>query len=99
MKLHLAGTLAATASPGEHLQAAGMCLMAAVVCIWAGRRQRRTGRHFFAAQETVRVGHALVSPPAPTRGNRVRGRIWAGLGWFFVVPFVVQLSLAIRQIV
>ncbi|MFF4329749.1 hypothetical protein ACFYZT_24990 [Streptomyces sp. NPDC001591] len=98
LHLHLAATLAATASPGKHLATAGACLMGAVCFIWVGRRQQRTGRSLFAPDETVRVGTTLVEPPRPTRGNRVAGRIWAGVGWFFVLPFTVQLALAVHRL-
>ncbi|MEU3407613.1 hypothetical protein ABZ766_27215 [Streptomyces sp. NPDC006670] len=98
MDLHVTATLAAAGSVGGHLQAAGACLVAAVWCVWMGRRQQRTGRGVFVPDETLRVGEVLVEPPAPTRGKRVAGRVWAGVGWFFVLPFVVQAGLAVWQV-
>lgn len=92
-------TLAYADSPSEHLQLAAFTAMAAVVFIWLGRRQRRTGRSLIAPNETVRVGNRLIPPPPPSRGRRVAGTGWIVVGSIFVLPAVFNFVAAIHALV
>ncbi|GAA4001816.1 hypothetical protein GCM10022232_45530 [Streptomyces plumbiresistens] len=95
----VAVTLAAADSPGEHLQLAAFTAAAAVVFIWMGRRQRRTGRSLIAPNETMRTADRLVSPPPPSRGYRTAGCAWIGFGSLFILPAVFNVVAAIRGLI
>ncbi|MET7290537.1 hypothetical protein [Streptomyces sp. NPDC005573] len=95
----MAVALAGADSPGEHLQLAAFTAMAAGVFIWLGRRQRRTGRGLAAPSETMRAGDRLIQPPPPSRGYRIAGGVWIGVGSIFVLPAVFNLVAAIGQLV
>lgn len=97
--LYMAVTLAGADSPSEHLQLAAFTAMAAVVFIWLGRRQRRTGRSLVAPNETMRAGDRLIQPPPPSRGYRTAGCVWIGVGGIFVLPAVFNVVAAIRQLI
>nr|WP_307676154.1 hypothetical protein [Streptomyces sp. V4I2] len=72
---------------------------AAVVFIWMGRRQRRTGRSPIAPNETMRTADRLVSPPPPSRGYRTAGCGWIGFGSLFILPAVFNVVAAIRGLI
>ncbi|MFC9805547.1 hypothetical protein [Streptomyces griseoaurantiacus] len=92
-------TLAGADSPSEHLQLAAFTAMAAVVFIWLGRRQRRTGRSLLAPNETMRAGDRLIQPPPPSRGYRTAGCVWIGVGGVFVLPAVFNVVAAIHELI
>ncbi|WP_234367421.1 MULTISPECIES: hypothetical protein [Streptomyces] len=94
----MAVTLAGADSPSQHLQLAAFTAMAAVVFIWLGRRQRRTGRSLVAPNETVRAGDRLIQPPPRSRGYRTAGCVWIGVGGIFVLPAVFNIVAAIHEI-
>ena len=96
---YMAVTLAGADSATEHLQLAAFTAMAAVVFIWLGRRQRRTGRSLIAPNETIRVGDRLIQPSPPSRGHRTAGCVWIGVGGIFVLPAVFNVVAAIRQLI
>ncbi|MDQ0775266.1 hypothetical protein QF026_003732 [Streptomyces aurantiacus] len=95
----MAMTLAGADSPSEHLQLAAFTALVAVVFIWLGRRQRRTGRGLLAPNEMMRVGDQLIQPPPPSRGHRAAGGVWIGVGGVFVLPAVFNVVAAIRQLI
>ncbi|MDQ0585481.1 hypothetical protein [Streptomyces rishiriensis] len=96
---YVAVTLAGADSPGEHLQLAAFTAMAAVVFIWVGRRQRRTGRSLLAPSETMRAGDRLIHPSPPSRGHRTAGCVWIGVGCVFVLPAVFNVVAAIHGLI
>ncbi|MFI1567566.1 hypothetical protein ACH4ZX_31820 [Streptomyces sp. NPDC020490] len=91
-------TLAGADSPGEHLQLAALTTLGACFFLWAGRKQRRTGRSIIAPSETIRVADVLIPPTAPTRGRRVAGCAWIVVGSVFVVPAVFNTVAAIYEL-
>ena len=96
---YVAMTLAGAETPGEHLQLAVFMAAAAVLFTGLGRRQRRTGRHPLVQSETMRTADRLVAPPAPSRRHRTAGCLWIGFGCVFLLPAVVNLVLAIRELI
>ncbi|MGW2740959.1 hypothetical protein [Streptomyces sp. NPDC001450] len=94
----MAVTLAGADTPGGHLQLAAFTAMAAVLFIWLGRRQRRTGRSLIAPNETMRTADRLIPPPPPSRGHRTAGFMWIGVGGIFVLPAVFNLLAAIHEL-
>ncbi|MFE3855736.1 hypothetical protein ACFXPN_31950 [Streptomyces griseorubiginosus] len=96
---YVAMTLAGAETPGEHLQLAAFTAAAAVLFIGLGRRQWRTARHALAHSETMRTADRLVPPPAPSRRHRTAGVLWIGFGCVFLLPAVVNLVLAIRELI
>ncbi|MEU0408089.1 hypothetical protein ABZ307_09730 [Streptomyces griseorubiginosus] len=92
-------TLAGAETPGEHLQLAVFTAAVAVLFMGLGVRQRRTGRHALAHSETMRTADRLVPPPAPSRRHRTAGLLWIGFGCVFLLPAVVNLVLAIRELI
>ncbi|MFD7897233.1 hypothetical protein [Streptomyces sp. NPDC059743] len=95
---YMAVTLAVADSLGEHLKLAAFTTMAAVVFIWLGLRQRRTGRGLLAPKETVRVADRLVPPSPPSRGHRAFGCLWIVTGSIFAVPAVINFAAAVREL-
>ncbi|NEC84740.1 hypothetical protein G3I71_02410 [Streptomyces sp. SID12501] len=83
-------------TPGEHFQLAAFTAAAAVLVIWLGRRQRRTGRSFIFTDKAVRIGGTLIQPPPPSRWNRAIGCIGIGVGGFFILSAVVNLAMALH---
>jgi hypothetical protein len=96
---HTVVALARADSPSEHFQLAAFTAMSAVVFIWLGRRERRTGRHLLAPSETVRVGDRLIPPPPPSRGRRIAGRVWITVGGLFVLPAVLNAAAAVKELI
>ncbi|WP_345943780.1 hypothetical protein [Streptomyces sp. SID3212] len=86
-------------SPGEHLQLAAFTAAAAVLLIWVGRRQRRTGRGVIASDETIRTPDRLIPPSLPTRGHRTAGCALIVLGAIFALPAVFNTVAAIHGLV
>lgn len=95
---HMAVSLAGADSPGEHLQLAVFTTMAAACFIWLGRRQRRTGRSLIAPNETMRTTDTLIPPPPPSRGYRIAGCAWIGVGGVFVLPAVFNFVAAVHEL-
>ncbi|MFE0633176.1 hypothetical protein ACFW3D_40380 [Streptomyces sp. NPDC058864] len=91
---YVATTLASAETPAEHLQLAVFTTMAAAFFIWTGRRQRRTGRSVIAPNETMRTVDTLVPPWPPSRGNRLAGCFWIGLGGVFTLPAIFNFVAA-----
>ncbi|MEU6323066.1 hypothetical protein [Streptomyces sp. NPDC047009] len=92
-------TLAGADSPGEHLQLAVFTAAAAVVFMWMGRRQRRTGRSLIVPDKTVRIADRLVPPPPLSRGHRTAGCAWIVFGSIFVLPAVFNIVAAIHGLI
>ncbi|MFI1355174.1 hypothetical protein ACH4TV_16630 [Streptomyces sp. NPDC020898] len=91
-------TLAGANSPGEHLQLALFTTASAVLFIWLGRRQRRTGRSFAMPDRTISVGGALVPPQPPRRVHRITGCAAIVFGGIFVLPAVYNFVAAVYEL-
>ncbi|MFC8827647.1 hypothetical protein ACFT9I_20165 [Streptomyces sp. NPDC057137] len=89
-------TAAELSPPETYFQTAGFCLLVAVVLIWIGRTQRRTGRGVFSPDKSVRVGDALVAESPPSKGKRMAGRVYLVIGWFVLLGAVVNLVNGFR---
>jgi hypothetical protein len=96
---HTAMTLAGADTAGEHLQLAAFTTLAAVFFIWAGRKQRRTGRSFIAPDETMRTTDRLIPPPPPSGGYRTSGCALIVFGGIFPLPAAFNFIAAINELI
>jgi drug/metabolite transporter superfamily protein YnfA len=92
-------TLAGADTPVEHLQLSAFTAVAAVVFIWLGLRQRRTGRSALAPGEVMRTTDRLIPPTPPSRGQRAAGCMWIGFGGVFILPAVFNFLAAIHELI
>ncbi|MFF4601949.1 hypothetical protein ACFY12_04205 [Streptomyces sp. NPDC001339] len=84
--------------PARYLRLAAFCLAGAVLLLWIGRTQRRTGRNFLSPNETMRCGDQLISPPPPSRLQRALGRVMTGFGYFCALGAVVNLAIGMSHL-
>lgn len=92
------GYAAAPLSPPEtYFQTAAFCLLVAIVLIWAGRTQRRTGRGIFRPDRPVEIGGTLVPEQQPSKSKRAAGRAYLFFGWFLVLGTVINLINGFRS--